>query len=194
MRRRCRKRRLRCDEFACVNRLEDFPLSRSAKLSIFYAADRIASVVAVGSAPFSLPRIHFLRPRKTRVFRITDPAKPWTLCAEAPMLPPKARDWGEKLSPKVRLLPVYTKARAPGSDFEAILGRLEVSHVPGVPFRDLTRGRDECLPGAPRSGEALGLGPAQKRRLSLVAPRSRRCPSPVTLVALLDLFYSRSEA
>ena len=28
---------------------EDFPLSRSAKLSVFYAADRIASVVAVGS-------------------------------------------------------------------------------------------------------------------------------------------------
>lgn len=81
---------------------EGLPLSRSAKLTIFYTNDRTPYVLvqepnSSGDGPV------------IRVFRIADPAKPWKLCNSAPALNSRAR-----------LLTVYTKARgSPNrSDFE----------------------------------------------------------------------------
>ncbi|CAE7852645.1 RPL4A [Symbiodinium sp. KB8] len=99
---------------------QDFPLSRRAKLCIFYAMDRTPYAVAVEPKAEEGDRI-------ASVFRIADPAKAWTLCAERPALPPK-----------VRLLMVYTKARSPNpTEFEASLfaidanaGEMKVFQVP----------------------------------------------------------------
>eukprot|EP00438_Fugacium_kawagutii_P033890 Skav220979 [mRNA] locus=scaffold1541:29091:40106:+ [translate_table: standard] len=116
----------------------DFPLSRSAKL--------IPCVVAVEPNASD---------RNATVWRISDPGKAWTPCGEAPVLPQK-----------VRLLMVYTKARAPGpGGFEACLfavadGELKVFQVPSdlqqpwvlistVPFAGDTRLSCIYVPGKP---------------------------------------------
>ena len=107
---------------------------------------RIPSVVAVESNAAD---------RTTTIFRITDPAKAWKPCAEAPVLPQK-----------VRLLMVYTKARAPGpTNFEACLfaianGEMKVFQVPSdleqpwvlistVPIASDTRLSCIYVPGKP---------------------------------------------
>ncbi|CAE8738923.1 unnamed protein product, partial [Polarella glacialis] len=83
---------------------EAFPLTRNAKLCIIYGQDRVPFVVAVEPTAAK-------GEQAARVFRISDPGKPWKLCGASPAL-----------SPKVRLLPVYTKARSPNmTDFEAAL-------------------------------------------------------------------------
>jgi len=129
---------------------QDFPLSRRAKLCIFYAMDRTPYAVAVEPKAEEGDRI-------ASVFRIADPAKAWTLCAERPALPPK-----------VRLLMVYTKARSPNpTEFEASLfaidanaGEMKVFQVPSdlekpwnqissLPFAGDTRLSCIYVPGKP---------------------------------------------
>ena len=62
----------------------DFPLSRSAKLCVFYTADRTPCVLAVEPTAAG---------KAATVFRIKDPATVWTPCGEAPSLAAKVRSF-----------------------------------------------------------------------------------------------------
>lgn len=110
--------------------------------------------------------------RTTTIFRITDPGKAWKPCSEAPMLPQK-----------VRLLMVYTKARAPGpTNFEACLlavdtsGEMKVFHVPSdldqpwvlistLPFAGDTRLSCIYVPGKPEPLLMVGSPTEKKQKL-----------------------------
>jgi len=88
---------------------EGFQLSRSAKLSVIYAADRCAHVLVVE------PSLE--ADKATRLFKIADPGKPWERCEHAPVL-----------SKGARLLPIYTKAKGCGApDFDVQLAAVDQS-------------------------------------------------------------------
>jgi len=135
---------------AAAGKEGQLPISRFAKLCVFYAKDSVPHVVAVEHKADS-------ESTGARLFRISDPGKPWITCTTT--LP---------LSSKVRLLPVYTKSRG-GSigDFEVSIfsvdaGSNEISilhvpaetdkpwtHVSKLPFAGDTRLSCIYVPGKP---------------------------------------------
>mmetsp|Transcript_15878 Transcript_15878/g.39720 ORF Transcript_15878/g.39720 Transcript_15878/m.39720 type:complete len:1963 (+) Transcript_15878:175-6063(+) len=143
---------------------EALPISRFAKLHVFYAQDRAPHVLAIE------PRAPDGAESAATLFRISDPGKAWTKC-----------DFTPPLSRKARPMAIYTKAREGGvTDFQVSIfsvepdkNELSISLVPAdtdkpwlpisrLPFSGDTRFSCIYVPGKP---EPLLMAGSPKERL-----------------------------
>eukprot|EP00927_Polykrikos_kofoidii_P016649 TRINITY_DN17534_c0_g1_i1.p1 TRINITY_DN17534_c0_g1~~TRINITY_DN17534_c0_g1_i1.p1 ORF type:complete len:1908 (-),score=371.19 TRINITY_DN17534_c0_g1_i1:105-5828(-) len=174
---------------------EDCKFSRHAKLCVFYSPDRVPHVITKD-----------LKAGFTRTFRIVDPGKAWVRCPVAP-----------SLSPKARLLPVYTKAKSNNpSDFEVsifavdpVANELVVHTVPAeskpwmqvssLPFPGDTRLSCIYVPGKPEPLLMAGSPTERMQKLChlnllewCAASRDDRAPPPKA--AVVEEKFSRPMA